>query len=199
MQELFAPACPLGAFTLPGGTPMLCDMDTTAHTRPIHVARWRNFRQVLADRKLTITTAAQMLQKPQGQVSHFGGKRPTKVIGDQIASEIERVFGLADGALDAETEAFSSGLNPSQTHDVRQSYAARLDVPILAEAVKVVSIDEAINGVYPHFQHAALLLELYDRLASGEDSMELVAKLTHQRSQGEVINESKATGAARGN
>ena len=72
-----------------------------AHSRPIYIVRWRNFRALLAEHKLTITAAASRLGKLQGHVSHFGGKSPIKPIGDQIASEIEAEFGLPHGWLDS--------------------------------------------------------------------------------------------------
>jgi hypothetical protein len=71
-----------------------------AHSRPIYVVRWRNFRTLLVEHKLTITAAASRLGKLQGHVSHFGGKNPIKPIGDQIASEIEASFNLPHGSLD---------------------------------------------------------------------------------------------------
>jgi SOS-response transcriptional repressor LexA len=62
--------------------------------------RLQNFRRILADRKLRLTDVAELLGKAPAQVSAFGGKNPTKGIGDQIAREIERAVGLHNGYLD---------------------------------------------------------------------------------------------------
>jgi hypothetical protein len=51
-------------------------MQIDAHTRPVHTVRWLNFRGLLRQRGLTVTAAAGLLDKTQGQISHFGGKRP---------------------------------------------------------------------------------------------------------------------------
>ena len=62
--------------------------------------RLKNFRRVLADKKLRLTDIAELLNKAPAQVSAFGGKNPTKGIGDQIAREIEKALHLHDGYLD---------------------------------------------------------------------------------------------------
>lgn len=62
--------------------------------------RLKNFRRVLADKKLRLTDIADLLGKAPAQVSAFGGKNPTKGIGDQIAREIEIALGLHQGYLD---------------------------------------------------------------------------------------------------
>lgn len=62
--------------------------------------RLQNFRRVMAERKLRLTDVADLLGKAPAQVSAFGGKNPTKGIGDQIAREIERALGLYNGYLD---------------------------------------------------------------------------------------------------
>jgi SOS-response transcriptional repressor LexA len=62
--------------------------------------RLQNFRRVLAEKKLRLTDIAELLGKAPAQVSAFGGKNPTKGIGDQIAREIERALHLHDGYLD---------------------------------------------------------------------------------------------------
>lgn len=90
----------MGSFTLNAYRPSLRAMKSNAHTRPIHAVRWLNFRTLLRQRSMTVTAAAALLEKSQGQVSHFGGKRPSKPIGDQIAGEIEASFGLPPGWLD---------------------------------------------------------------------------------------------------
>ncbi|MBV7569662.1 LexA family transcriptional regulator [Pseudomonas sp. PDM27] len=62
--------------------------------------RLQNFRRILAERKLRLTDVADLLGKAPAQVSAFGGKNPTKGIGDQIAREIETALGLHNGFLD---------------------------------------------------------------------------------------------------
>ncbi len=62
--------------------------------------RLQNFRRILAERKLRLTDIAELLGKAPAQVSAFGGKNPTKGIGDQIAREIESALNLHDGYLD---------------------------------------------------------------------------------------------------
>lgn len=47
-----------------------------------------------------MTAAAAKLGKSQGQVSHFGGKNPIKIIGDDIAAQIEAAWNLPAGWLD---------------------------------------------------------------------------------------------------
>lgn len=62
--------------------------------------RLQNFRRVIAERKLRLTDVAELLGKAPAQVSAFGGKNPTKGIGDQIAREIEKALKLHNGYLD---------------------------------------------------------------------------------------------------
>lgn len=62
--------------------------------------RLKNFRRVLAEKKLRLIDVADLLGKAPAQVSAFGGKNPTKGIGDQIAREIEKAFDLHQGYLD---------------------------------------------------------------------------------------------------
>ncbi|QLL15372.1 LexA family protein [Pseudomonas chlororaphis] len=62
--------------------------------------RLQNFRRVLAEQKLRLIDIAELLGKAPAQVSAFGGKNPTKGIGDQIAREIEKALHLHDGYLD---------------------------------------------------------------------------------------------------
>ncbi len=178
-------------------------MTFPAHRRPIHRIRWLNFRRLLAaDPGLTITSVALRMDKPQGQVSHFGGKRPSKVMGDQIAEEIEAAFALEAGWLDVdrgEDEALSDGRIILTSQSPLASRNLRTDPAILAEAVKLVEIDEALGGRYDHLKHASLLLDLYDRVEAGEDPRELQARLAYQRvvqgSQEDGVG-SKARGGA---
>lgn len=62
--------------------------------------RLQNFRRILLDKKLRLIDVADRLGKAPAQVSAFGGKKPTKGIGDQIAREIEKAFNLHTGYLD---------------------------------------------------------------------------------------------------
>ncbi|WP_350649030.1 S24 family peptidase [Pseudomonas sp. HY13-MNA-CIBAN-0226] len=62
--------------------------------------RLQNFRMAMADKKLRLTDIADLLSKAPAQVSAFGGKNPTKGIGDQIAREIEKALSLPIGYLD---------------------------------------------------------------------------------------------------
>lgn len=62
--------------------------------------RLQNFRHLLAENKLRLIDIAELLGKAPAQVSAFGGKNPTKGIGDQIAREIERALKLPHGSLD---------------------------------------------------------------------------------------------------
>lgn len=54
----------------------------------------------MAEKKLRLTDIADLLGKAPAQVSAFGGKNPTKGIGDQIARELETALSLHDGYLD---------------------------------------------------------------------------------------------------
>lgn len=73
---------------------------------------------------------------------------------------------------------------PPPNHDPHQSLAARLDRVILADALKVLSIDEKVGGSYGLQRRADVLVELYDRLAAGADPMVLMARVTKARSPG---------------
>lgn len=54
----------------------------------------------MAEQELRLTDVAERLGKAPAQVSAFGGKNPTKGIGNQIAREIEKALHLHDGYLD---------------------------------------------------------------------------------------------------
>lgn len=62
--------------------------------------RLQNFRRVLEEKNLKLKDISNLLDKAPSQISAFGGKNPTKGIGDQIAREIEKVLGLYHGYLD---------------------------------------------------------------------------------------------------
>ncbi|MCS3467417.1 SOS-response transcriptional repressor LexA [Pseudomonas sp. JUb42] len=74
----------------------------------ISSTRLRNFRHILAERKLRLTDIADRLGKAPAQVSAFGGKNPTKGIGNKIAREIESVLDLSPGSLDFPNEGGKS-------------------------------------------------------------------------------------------
>lgn len=73
------------------------------------------------------------------------------------------------------------GNEPPPNHNPQQSLAARLDRVILAEALKVLSIDEHEGGPYGLQRRADVLVDLYDQLAAGADSMVLMARVTRAR------------------
>lgn len=54
----------------------------------------------MAEKKLRLIDIADLLGKAPAQVSAFGGKNPTKGIGNQIARELETALGLHSGYLD---------------------------------------------------------------------------------------------------
>lgn len=118
------------------------------HIRPIYTIRWQNFRALLKARELTVTAAAERLGKTQGQASHFGGKRPSKVIGDQIANEIEAEFQLEPGALDwpgmkhsgTELPVKSPGSHSEQMG--RPSQIQPMDLAIVTQAERWVRFEE---------------------------------------------------------
>lgn len=145
-----------------------CRMDFPERFRPVHATRWRNFRQLLKTTGLSITAAAEALGKKQPQVSHFGGeKRPSKVIGDQIAGEIEEAFDLPFGWLD---HASREGTVSEQGQGVRRP--SQFEVPeerILAEAEKWLRFEERTHGLrfrYPGVRRLQRSMELVQALMS---------------------------------
>jgi hypothetical protein len=128
------------AFTLPEVTRRLCGMKKAAHKRPIHAVRWANFRRLIGPDTGAISEAAERLKKLQGQVSHFGGKNPTKPIGDQIAGEIEQAWGLEDGWLDLNHTDKDEGAKLGKTE--QQSQPLQLDPVTLREAY-LLAVQEA--------------------------------------------------------
>lgn len=109
--------------------------------RPVYMTRWTNFRALLVARDLTLTAAAEKLDKLQPQVSHFGGKKPSKVIGDQIAEEIERAFGLPLGSLDLNNSGDERVKTASQLARPASQFDESL-APILAQAESWVRFEE---------------------------------------------------------
>lgn len=62
--------------------------------------RLDNLRRLMKERNLRLSQLAELLGKAPAQVSAFGGKNPSKGIGDQIAREIEKALKLPIGYLD---------------------------------------------------------------------------------------------------
>jgi hypothetical protein len=154
---------PNRTFTLPEVTRNVRGMENNPEIRPVHEARWRNFRALLAKRDLTITAAAQLLDKTQGQVSHFGGKRPRKVIGDQIATEIENVFGLPFGALDYNSSGEET-VNKPTVGARAVSHFREEDAGMLAEAEKWVRFEEKGLGQSDPLRRAQRLMTLFRQI-----------------------------------
>jgi hypothetical protein len=155
---------PVRTFTLPEVTPSMHGMTKpTPHTRPVHEYRWRNFRALLAKRNLTITAAADVLEKTQGQVSHFGGKSPSKVIGDDIATEIEIAFNLPPGSLDYNSSGEGT-INESSHGGRTVSHFREEDAGILAEAEKWVRFEEKALGPSEPVIRAQRLMALFRQI-----------------------------------
>jgi hypothetical protein len=112
-------------------------------------------------------------------------------IGPNSARHIETAFSKPAGWLDHEADSFSGVSEPSPTLYGTTSYGARLSVPILAQALRIVSADEAVNGSYGWEKQAEVLLDLCTKLEAGEDPYVLGIKLTHARQTGEGSNGNK--------
>lgn len=134
-------------------------MTHPAHTRrPIYEIRWRNFRRLLVEHRLTLTKAAtDLMGKQQGQVSAFGGKNPTKIIGDDVAEDIEAAFGLRPGDLDyINCSVPESPDGPSSTR------FTEADAVMLVEADRWVMFEEKGLGKFQPLRRAQRLLALYE-------------------------------------
>lgn len=181
-SQLFS--SPDGTFTLPDAGLTLAAMSEAVHTRPIYAVRWEAFRALLKARRMTITAAADLLGKGQGQVSHFGGKVPTKIIGDQIAAEIEAAFGLPPGYLDERQDSVKlGGADPRQA-----SQNETLDPAILAEAEKWMRFVEKASGELRPVRRAERLIDLYRLVATdgGSLSPEHAQELIEAARQGDT-------------
>jgi hypothetical protein len=166
--------------------------------KPIAQVRRERLRELVTEAGSQVAVALR-IGKDKNQIYQWllePSETGARNIGSRSARLLEDSFAKPNGWMDSDAEAFTRVREPSQNHDYRQSRATRPTPAILAEAVKVMSIDEEINGVYPPLKHAELLLELCDRLAAGEDAMALIAQVTKQRSQG-AINGTKEAGAGR--
>jgi len=113
------------------------------------------------------------------------GAKGARNIGSTSARLLEESFHKPVGWLDTDSEGFSTVADSGAAYDYRQSRAMRPSASILAEAVKVLDVDETVNGKYPPLKHAELLLEVCDRLAAGEDAMTLIAQITKLRMTGD--------------
>jgi hypothetical protein len=99
-----------------------------------------------------------------------------------------------------EPERFNGVAESSPNYDVRQSYSTRLPPSILAQAVRVVEVEEHVNGPNPPLRHAIMLLTYADRIGSGEEVADLIAEITDGNQRGEAHggdNEAGARGPGR--
>lgn len=194
MQAPTANSCSLGTFTYTVQVPTLRGMNQSAHTRPIHAIRWQNFRLLLEDRGLTITAASQQLDKAQGQVSHFGGQRPTKPIGDQIAGEIEERFNLPAGWMDQDRREGTANERPVTTGQASQN--PQLDLGMLALAEQWVRFEEtaelgakAVGIGFLPMRRAERLIALYNDIKAdgghlAPERAEAIIKAARDRTTG---------------
>lgn len=126
------------------------------------------------------TFASHFGKDPQGGQSIVNRWRKRGRIGTPSVPRVRELLHrtsmewLQEGT--GEPERFTASAERSHIHDVRQSYVARLDPRILAQAVRVVSADEHVNGQYPPLKHAILLLETCDRLEAGERVTDMIAR-----------------------
>lgn len=179
-------------FTLPVAAPTLCDMD-------VYRIRWLNFRD-LAGHRGGITEAAGKLGKSQGQVSHFGGERPIKNIGHDIAREIESAYGKPHGWLD-QIHSLNDSEKSGEIHTAvtgEQSQPVRYSPEIVAVAWDWVRFEEGpfdSRGrqpfAYPSdLARAKRLLELCDLIQAdggtltAQHSQELIDAATTRQQQG---------------
>ena len=185
MQAVCTPILPVGAFTLLGDTPTLCRMD-------VYRIRWLNFRR-LAGHRGGVSEAARKLGKSQGQVSHFGGERPIKNIGHDIAREIEAAYGKSHGWLDQVHEPEAAGDEPvnNGSGDMGQaSQSVLLDAAMLARAESWVRFEEKAGVRFQSVRRAERLIELYSAIAANggnltpEQAERLIDEARHRMQQG---------------
>lgn len=165
--------------------------------KPITQIRRDRLRELIEEAG-TQAAVALRIGKDKNQIYQWllsPGEPGARNIGSKSAKILEMAFSKPEGWMDTDPEAFGHVNEQSATYDYRQSRAARPTASILAEAVRVIEVDEVVNGKYPPLKHAELLLEVCDRLAAGEDAIELIAQITKQRS-GET-NGANKTGARR--
>ena len=185
MQAPCGPVLPGVSFTLPGDAPTLCDMD-------VYRIRWLNFR-LLAGHRGGVSEAARKLGKSQGQVSHFGGERPIKNIGHDIAREIEAAYGKSHGWLDQLHEPANASDEPVKNgaEDVGQaSHSVILDAVMLARAESWVRFMEKAGVKFQSVRRAERLIELYSAIAANggnltpEQAEGLIDEARHRIQQG---------------
>jgi hypothetical protein len=170
---------------------------TFRYMKPITQIRRDRLRELVAEAG-TQAAVALRIGKDKNQIYQWlltPGTEGARNIGSRSAKILETAFAKPEGWMDSDPEAFGSMNESLATHDYRQSRAARPTAAILAEAVRVLDVDETVNGKYPPLKHAELLLEVCDRLAAGGDAIELIAQITKQRT-GETNGTTK-TGARR--
>lgn len=152
-----------GVFTLPVPNVTLLAMTRRpVHERPIHVLRWKNFRGLMGGHHGAVTDAAYKLSKSQAQVSAFGGERPHRNIGDEIAQEIEKAYLKPSGWLDYPhpTEGEEGQMGSGMT-EISVSESALPDPGIVEIAEKWVRFEEATaKAEYPSVRRAERLIEL---------------------------------------
>lgn len=195
----------MGAFTLYAARVTLPDMTTSRpiHARPVHRARYENFRALIGSDHGAISAAAAKLGKSQAQVSSFGGSGPTKNIGDDVASEIESVWGLEPGWLDSpnHTER-KDGVNSYGAEAASLAESVSISPSALAEAEKWLRFDEACQGrEYQPVIRAERLIALYELIVSDGGTLspthseELIAAARQRQEQGVVGGRSNANRA----
>ena len=169
---------PLGQFTLPVSAGTVRAM----HERPIYVLRWRNFRALIGEKSGAVTAAAERLGKSQSQVSQFGGKTPMKNIGDDIATEIERIWAKPLGWLDQDWR--EGTVNKSSDLMRAGSRFGDLDAANLSRALYWLDAEERAKGPLQAVRRAERLMALYELVEAGggdlspADTDELIASLS---------------------
>lgn len=183
MQVPTAASLPSGSFTQ--GAPAVTISAMPTFLRPIHEIRWRRFRQVMGDESGALTRAAELLGKSQGHVSHFGGKNPTKPIGDKIAGEIEAAYGLPAGSLDTLN---GSGLPANDTLPAREDDVNfGLAAATVAQAEHWVRFEEKRHGKLRPVRRAERLIALCRQIqADGGHLSPEHAETIIKAAQGEV-------------
>jgi hypothetical protein len=174
VQVPVANVLPQGIFTLPVAASTLCGMTKPRpiHERPVYRLRWQNFRALIGSDRGAITDAAYRLQKSQGQVSHFGGERPIKNIGDDIADEIEKAWGKGHGWLDQSHNSSGEGTVNEHAQGVGDvSQSAELDALMMAEAEKWVRFEEGAGAVFQPVRRAQRLIDLYRMVGADGGSL----------------------------
>jgi hypothetical protein len=158
----------------------------------VYRIRWLNFR-LLAGHRGGVSEAARKLGKSQGQVSHFGGERPIKNIGHEIAREIEAAYGKSHGWLDQMHEPYGAGDEPVKNGSEimgQRSQSVILDAAMLARAESWVRFEEKAGSKYPSVRRAERLIELYSAIAenggnlSPEQAEAVIDEARHRMQQG---------------